>query len=80
MTISLNDLLAMSSAERERALRRLAPSTPLLCGSCHQPISDEHPEEMRHISGKPVHEDCYYEDLGNLMEQHPPGHAGIRRA
>ncbi|MBU4274405.1 hypothetical protein KKE19_01180 [Patescibacteria group bacterium] len=30
------------------------------CGICQKPITNEHPDEVRMVDGKPVHEDCYF--------------------
>ena len=40
------------------------------CTICHQPIQ-EHPEEAKTINSKPVCDDCYYEKLGELVEESP---------
>ena len=42
-----------------------------ICGEdIHFQCNDDDPKR---ISGKPVCEDCYYERLGEMMEQHPIG-------
>lgn len=49
------------------------------CGVCHNPITDVHPDVVRRINGKPVHEDCYYEELGEGIEKHPICSPSVRR-
>jgi hypothetical protein len=44
------------------------------CTKCDKNIflqgSDDEPHR---IDGEPVCKDCYFRELGNMMEQHPPG-------
>ena len=40
------------------------------CSKCQ--IQWESDENCNRISGKPVCSDCYYEDIGTIMEKHPP--------
>ena len=44
------------------------------CSICHNAIilqcSDDNPHR---ISGEPVCRDCYFQELGKLVEQHPIG-------
>lgn len=49
------------------------------CGKCNKPITDVHPDDVRMIGGKVVHDACYDADLSDLLEQHPPGIPGSRR-
>jgi uncharacterized protein (DUF983 family) len=44
------------------------------CTKCGKDIylqcSDDEPKR---ISGEPVCKNCYFEELGNMMEKYPPG-------
>ena len=59
-----------------KTLYRLAPGRGILmkCAKCGNDIllqcSDDSPER---IDGEPVCKDCYFRELGDMMEQHPPG-------
>ena len=75
------------SEQRAQYEKRYGPK----CCECHEPMSKGqkhlHPEEYqyvrRKVNGKlkelPIHEDCLYDNLGKLVEQHPIVSAGIRR-
>lgn len=52
----------------------VGPKSTTPCCVCEKPITGEHPDVMREIDGKPVHETCYFEEFGKLLEEHPPGH------
>lgn len=41
------------------------------CGICHKPITNVHPDEVKFVDRKPVHDDCYYEELDKEIEEHP---------
>jgi len=69
MALSVQEFLALSKE----------PSSIGDCGICREPIHDEHPDEVRRVNGKLVHEDCYYGALGDEIEKHPIASAGIRR-
>jgi hypothetical protein len=44
------------------------------CSKCNTDIYLQCADsEPKRISGEPVCRDCYFEELGNMMEQHPPG-------
>ena len=45
----------------------------MICAVCDKPIDDRHPDELEEfqINGKPVHEECWYEALGKIVEEHP---------
>lgn len=51
-------------------VRKLAPSPSVICVVCTKPVGGGEPH---FIGDDLVHEDCYYEELGKLVEQHPPG-------
>jgi hypothetical protein len=53
-------------------------STQFNCVKCGGLI-DDHPEEVKKIDGKPVHDECFYEELGKLVEASPIIAAGLRR-
>jgi hypothetical protein len=42
-----------------------------VCPLCEKPIIDEHPDEVRMFDGKQVHTDCYFQKLGEVIENHP---------
>jgi hypothetical protein len=42
-----------------------------VCCICIKPITGVHSDDVRTINGKPVHEDCYFEDFGREIESHP---------
>lgn len=42
------------------------------CSICKKPISGVHSDDLRMIPAGPVHDDCYFHELGNLVEAHPP--------
>ncbi len=45
----------------------------ILCAICQEPITVAHipAEEVHTFRGKDVHADCYYQKLGELIDQHP---------
>lgn len=49
------------------------------CGICHKPMTGVHPDEVRRVGDEPVHDDCYFDELGAGIEQHPIGHPGMHR-
>ncbi len=42
------------------------------CVICKKPIRGVHSDDLRMIPAGPVHDDCYFHELGNLVEAHPP--------
>lgn len=42
------------------------------CAICTKPIGGVHSDDLRMIPAGPVHDDCYFHELGNLVETHPP--------
>lgn len=63
MAIKLRDLLNMSQEE----IISLFPSQNCRCGGRIK----EHPDEHYKIKGKPVCSDCYYSELGKVIEMSP---------
>ncbi len=65
--------MAVSGSEFLRHFRILQEQVSSIgdCGICHRPITDIHPDEVKLIGGKPVHEDCYYEEFGKGIEEYP---------
>lgn len=53
---------------------------PKLCGhkGCTKPLGPRFGEHNK-IDGKPVCEDCYFDELGSELEKFPIGRLGIRR-
>lgn len=49
------------------------------CCVCHEPITDEHPDEVRRIARGMVHESCCYDALGEIIEEHPIDSFRIKR-
>lgn len=41
------------------------------CSLCENPITDVHPDEVKLYDNKPVHDDCYFDKLSELIEAHP---------
>ncbi len=41
------------------------------CAICGKSLIFIHPDEVRIYEDKPVHDDCYFEKLGELVEKHP---------
>lgn len=48
------------------------------CSVCSHDIAEVHPDDVAQVDGRPAHPDCYYDGLGSLMEQHPPGLPRVR--
>ena len=42
------------------------------CAICKKPISGGHSDEIRMIPAGLVHDDCYWSELGNVVEAYPP--------
>ncbi len=49
----------------------LAPAEPQQCEQCNLPITGSG-ESGHLIDDKPVHDDCYFDALGEIIESHPP--------
>lgn len=45
----------------------------IVCPLCNKEITqqEEVGEEMHFVDGKQVHSDCYFQDFGEGIEQHP---------
>lgn len=45
----------------------------MICSICKNPIEGIHDDEREEfmVDGKPVHEDCWFEEMGKLVEEHP---------
>ncbi|MDO8620454.1 MAG: hypothetical protein Q7R64_03860 [bacterium] len=45
----------------------------ILCAICREPITVAHlqAEEVLPFQGKGAHADCFYQKLGELIEEHP---------
>lgn len=76
MAISLKDLLDSGGSLKLLLGQRSGP----ICSLCNERICDEHPDEIRKVDDKPVHEDCYYGALSELVEEYPITSAGLRRS
>ena len=57
--------------QRKEHLEPPTPEVLATCASCRKPILKVHGEEPRMTSDGPVHEDCWFNDLGTEIEQHP---------
>lgn len=66
--MTLTDFLATDT-------KILAPLTE--CVTCKNPITGVHSDDLRMIADGPVHNDCYFKELGDVVEAHPP--CGPRR-
>ncbi|MEO5927902.1 MAG: hypothetical protein ABIO72_04235 [Patescibacteria group bacterium] len=65
---------------RKLDLNALFAEHPVLCASCQKPITESNRSHgHRTPSGEKIHEDCYFDGLSDLLEEHPPGIPGIRR-
>jgi hypothetical protein len=48
------------------------PAVHPICDFCDKPITDVHPDEVHMTSaGKPIHDDCEFTAIGELVEAHP---------
>jgi hypothetical protein len=43
------------------------------CCVCKKPITGVHSDDVRTVDNKPTHDDCYFQELGTVLEQYPPG-------
>lgn len=70
MAITSNELLGA------RTFKKLMADVSSIgnCGICGKQITDTHPDDVRVVSGKSVHDDCYFMVIGKEVEQHPIGH------
>lgn len=60
----------------DRSLLKALEGPPTLCDKCKKPITeaDRQAEEVKSINGKPVHDDCYFNSLGEAVDTDPiPG-------
>jgi len=77
--------IPLSKLSDRRVFRKLQKSVSSIgkCGICKKPITDVHPDEVRMIKiggkSKPVHDDCYFEKLGDEVEKHPICSPRVRR-
>lgn len=67
MPITLEDLIKNPSL-----IKKLEPA-PLLCCMCQRSITetDKQAEEVQWTSHGPAHDDCYFENLGEIIDVHP---------
>lgn len=50
------------------------PPMPIgTCEICEKPVFGTQGDDRRTRDGGPVHEDCYFRKLGEIVEAHPPG-------
>ncbi len=43
------------------------------CRVCGNPITGVRPDEVRLVARKPVHDDCYFDEVDDLAEKYLPG-------
>lgn len=74
MAITAKQLL-----EHPELLEKLRTTGIGRCVICQQPITGIHPDEVRMVRDGPVHDDCYFEEMGNEVEKHPIRSPRVRR-
>jgi hypothetical protein len=80
MAYTVKEVLAMRD-ERLAAEKSgtTIPSGDQPCVICQKPMDDLDRQEAEQTPEGRAHRDCYYDNLGDLMEKHPPGLPGAGR-
>lgn len=67
-------MIGMDSKSATKALPKEG-----ICAVCEKPIPPDPNGKPKTIENGSVHRDCWYEELGKEVEEHPLGYARIRR-
>jgi hypothetical protein len=77
-----SEFLAKFKTDPKKLERELSGNRPTQlcgCGKCADELEPRNGEERPRIDGKEVNADCYYEALGDLLEQYPIIPPRVRR-
>ena len=48
---------------------QLGQRSSVCCAVCNQPITGTHPDEFLKVGDRPVHDDCYYDEVGKVIDR-----------